>query len=245
MRDFNILVTSVPKCGTYLGGAFVKAAGFVDQELHVYNLAAEDYRGLDEDKKILKPVNTFSFDLISHLRWSKPGSFVVGHPGFTKDLKEYLQNERNTKVIYVSRDLRIACISQIKFLHRAENIHDYVKKEPFWSMEMGPEKIKSFLCSRAFHDWFSYAQVMQPVWPGADVLDNVFSVKYNDLKAEAPTALVNFLEVEFYDDYLGVQTRTYDPKGETSEELFAKHWSLDHQYLWEIIGGPALNKEYE
>jgi hypothetical protein len=240
---FNVMVSTVPKCGTYLGAALLRSIGFIDQELHVYNSAAENYRGLEEDEKIKEPVNTFDFNLVHHLRWSRPRTFVVGHPSLTQDLLNYLQTEDTTKVLYITRDLRLAAISQMRFLARAEDIHAYVKEEPFWTMSLGPEKILSFLCSRAFHEWLKYAHT-QKYWLGAESLDNLYIAKFQDLRTGSNLGLLSdFLECKIEPNYHGLPTRTYSSI--KSEEIFDKFWTDEHQRMWENTGASSLNRLYE
>jgi hypothetical protein len=248
MSNFNVLVSSVPKCGTYLGAAVLKSIGFIDQELHVYNGEVENYRNLPEGEKIKRPVSTFKFDLVNHLRWSKPGTFVVGHPGFVKDLSNYLCCESKTKAIYMIRDLREAAISQMRFLHKAEDIHDYVKQEKFWNMDRGPDKLFSFLCSRSFHEWLKYAHTKVYWLSGASVLDYIFLCRYEHLIAGHATtleALAAFLEVEHisHSAYLYLETRTLNGVG--SSKLEDWDWGKEHDRVWEASGANLLNTLYE
>lgn len=110
------IVLTIPKSGTYLIGAYLKKIGLIDTGVHLDDVGFTDYR----DRSIQEMVESYRdfrkiYSLDRAVRLLRPGQFAVGHIGFNE---KTVGDLRGTHVIFVSRELRSALISMMRWLSR-------------------------------------------------------------------------------------------------------------------------------
>jgi Sulfotransferase domain len=110
-----VLVVSLPKAGTYLVAELLKSLGYRSTGLHLGVGACTDYSEADPLEARRNPAKfTRDEPLHDSLKRIGPGEFAVGHLPFRQ---EVLQGTNRFKRLYVTRDLRTALISYMRFLH--------------------------------------------------------------------------------------------------------------------------------
>jgi hypothetical protein len=115
--DMNrTIVLTIPKSGTYLIGAYLKKLGLIDTGVHLDDVGFTDYR----NRSIQQMVESYRdfrkiYPLDRAVKLLRNGQFAVGHIGFNE---KTVRDLAETNVIFVSRELRSALISMMRWLSR-------------------------------------------------------------------------------------------------------------------------------
>ncbi len=110
----RVIVVSIPKSGTYLVAEVLKALGYRWTGMHLSETAYTDYSGSTLEEARHDPGRfARSEALPASLARIRAGEFAVGHLPFKA---EVLEMTSSFKRIYVTRDLRLALISYMRFL---------------------------------------------------------------------------------------------------------------------------------
>lgn len=243
--DARVIVVSIPKSGTYMVGALLRALNFVETEIHIHagGSTYADFRFVPlSDQKNVVP-------FIRHLRLKEtlcfilPGQYALSHLNYND---QHDQLTRNDKRIFVYRDIRDNLVSYLKwyFVSDKQTEHRYeweaeqderVRFLKFLKYE-GPDIIKQF---NKIAEWMNR--------------DNVFMFQYEafvgdhgEERADAlVTALIDYLGcIGAYDTtairqfVLNEQTRTKSDARSNWQDV----WSDDVEAVFRELGFDQLNR---
>ncbi len=110
----RVLVVSIPKAGTYLVAEVLKALGYRSTGMHLAEAAYSDYNGAGLDEARRNPGRFARSEPLSRsLVRIAAGQFAVGH---LPCKEEIVRATASFKRIYLTRELRTALISYMRFM---------------------------------------------------------------------------------------------------------------------------------
>jgi hypothetical protein len=141
----RVLVVSIPKSGTYLMAELLKALGYASTGMHLAETAYSDYKGVDLEEARTHPGRFARTEPLSQsLSRIKAGEFAVGH---LPCKNEIVDATSAFKRFYLTRDLRTALISYMRFMRTTGRMG---AKEMRWhSMADPQERLIHFLATSA------------------------------------------------------------------------------------------------
>jgi hypothetical protein len=237
----RVLVVSIPKAGTYLMAEVLKALGYGWTGMHLAEAAYSDYKGADLDEARVNPGRfARSEPLWQSLSRIRAGEFAVGHLPCKAEVVGFTACFRR---LYLTRDLRTALISYMRFLQSTGRMG---AKELSWYSIFDPkERLLNFLTTSApqlldglYHDLAGWLHV-----PG------VLHVRFEDLVHDSETAVrvvesvAGFLRVPA-GDTRGALSRTLASETITKSDGRTRlddFWSPEAEAQFVAIGGPELN----
>ncbi|HEV8002328.1 MAG TPA: sulfotransferase domain-containing protein [Planctomycetaceae bacterium] len=114
MPAHRVVVVSIPKSGTYLVAELLKALGYRWTGMHLAETAYTDYSGSQLQEARENPGRFARSEPLSvSLTRIHAGEFAVGHLPFKPEVVEAV---RPFKRLFVTRDLRSALISYMRFM---------------------------------------------------------------------------------------------------------------------------------
>lgn len=241
MANHRVVVVSIPKSGTYLVAELLKALGYRSTGMHLAETAYTDYTGSRlEDARRDPGRFTRSEPLPAALTRIGPGEFAVGHLPFKA---EVVEATAPFKRLFVTRDLRWALISYMRFMHSTGRlgakhlawypIADLRKRCYVFLQTTAPYLLKRFYEGLA----------------GWSQLTDVLPVRFEDVVSQGPRAtrtvesIARFLDLPHCDASsvlrasLAAETIT---KSEGLTQL-DDYWSREAERTFIAIGGPELN----
>jgi Sulfotransferase domain len=240
VADHRVIVVSIPKSGTYLVAELLKAMGYRWTGMHLAETAYTDYRGSALEEARQDPGRfARSEPLNLSLARIRSGEFAVGHLPFKDDV---VQMTAPFKRLYLTRSLRLALISYMRFLHATGRLG--AKHLPWYSIPDLRQRCSVFLQTTAPYLLARFYQGMAG-WPK---LTDALAVRFEDLTGDAERAtrtiesIAAFLGVPIGDaqsilrESLATETIT------KSDGLtrFEDYWSPEAERRFIEIGGAEL-----
>jgi hypothetical protein len=240
MPDHRVVVVSIPKSGTYLVAELLKTLGYRWTGMHLAESAYTDYTDSSLDEARQDPGRFARNEPLSlSLARIQAGEFAVGHLPFKDDV---IQMTAPFKRLYVTRSLRLALISYMRFLQATGRLG--AKHLPWYSIPDLRERSCVFLRTTAPYLLMRFYRGMT----GWSKFFDAFPVRFEDLTGDAERAartiesIASFLEVPTPDAphilraILESETIT---KSEGLTQL-DDYWSPQAEKLFVEIGGLEL-----
>jgi hypothetical protein len=241
MPEHRVLVVSIPKSGTYLAAELLKALGYRWTGMHLAETAYTDYSGSQLEEARQDPGRFARNEpLGTSLGRIHAGEFAVGHLPFKPGIVDATQP---FKRIYVTRDLRLALISYMRFMHSTGRLG--AKHLAWYPISDIRRRCLVFLRASAPYILRRFYEGMI----GWSTLDDTLPLRFEDLTGDvepatrAIAAVATFLGVSNCDapgilrSSLAAQTIT---KSEGLTRL-DDYWSPQAEQCFIEIGGPDLN----
>jgi hypothetical protein len=237
----RVLVVSLPKAGTYLVAEVLKALGYRSTGMHLAETAYSDYNGAELDEARRNPGRFARSEPLSQsLLRIAAGEFAVGHLACKRDIVE---QTASFKRIYLTRDLRTALVSYMRFLtttgrSNAREMSWYAVSEPKARVVEFLRTSAPIFLDRLYKDLAGWSQV-----PG------VRRLHFEDLMHERETAP---RAVESIADFLGqpsCDARRILNSSLASDTItksdgltqLADYWSPEAERQFIAIGGAGLS----
>jgi Sulfotransferase domain len=193
MADEPLFVISLPKAGTYLTAELLKALGYRFTGWHVGEVGCTDYSRSDLLEARRNPAKyTRSGSPETFLSQIRPGEFAVGHLPFTKEM---VQATAGFKRIYLTRDLRTALISYMRFLEDTGRMG--AASSPWFGLADRRLRVAVFLQHTA-------PQILEQLYErmvGWSRIERTHLIRFEDLISDVPRATRT---VEALAGFLGV-----------------------------------------
>jgi len=235
------LVLSLPKSGTYLVAELLKALVYRSTGMHLAEKAYTDYSEAEIQDARRDPGRfARSEPLDKSLTRIQPGEFAVGHLPFNEATREATTR---FKRIYLTRDLRTALISYMRFMHSTGRLG--AEQLAWYPIADSRKRLIVFLTTTAPYLLNRFYQCMA----GWTELDDVLHERFEDLTAgpAKATAVIDrvaaHLGVSGYDGPTVLQTilaaETITKSGRLTR--LREYWSPDAEKRFIEIGGLELN----
>jgi Sulfotransferase domain len=180
MRNQRVIVVSIPKSGTYLVAEILKALDYRWTGMHLAETAYTDYSGSALEEARQDPGRFARSEPLSvSLGRIHDGEFAVGHLPFKDDVVELT---RPFKRLFVTRDLRLALVSYMRFLHSTGRLG--ARHLPWYSIPDERQRCLAFLHSTGPYMLKRFYEGMV----GWSRLDGTLHVRFEDLTGEAGQA---------------------------------------------------------
>lgn len=245
----RVLLTSIPKSGTYLFGELFRKLGFVDAGIHIEGRGGNsftDYRFTSlSDARQNPHLEPISLPLARTLGLILPGQYVVSHLQVTDDLPTSVL--AGFKVAFACRNLRACLVSLMLFLVRTASDSEAVA--PLLKIE-SDERRTLFMLRHYGQQFLDEASLMMNVLARTDVLRLKFEDAVNLRDGPARTGLmkriVEFLDLDVDDtrligilnETLGANTMTRSAQPTSIE----RYWSTKAEREFARMGGCDLNR---
>jgi Sulfotransferase domain len=240
-QENRILVVSLPKAGTYLVAEVLKALGYGWTGMHLAEKAYSDYKGADLDEARNNPGRFARHELLEQsLSRIGAGEFAVGH---LPCKAEIISATASFKRLYLTRDLRTALISYMRFMQATGRFG--AKDLPWYPIPDPRQRLARFLATTA-------PNLLARLYAGLSgwlQMPAVMHVRFEDLMHDPETALG---VVESIAAFLGVAS--CDPSDILQKSLASQtitksegltrlddYWSPEAEAQFVAIGGPELN----
>jgi hypothetical protein len=242
-RGAPVIVVSLPKSGTYLMAELLKTLGCRWTGLHLAERGFSDYRGADILEARHRPHQFARHEPLSmSLTRIQAGEFAVGHLPFNE---EVLQATARFKRIYLTRDLRSALVSYMRFLHDTGRLG--AEQSLWYSIPDLRKRLLAFLSTTAP---YLLARLYKGM-TGWSQLDGLTHVRFEDLTSGGERAI---RAVDSVATLLGAGAANYDARNSLQSILAAEtitksgrltrlneYWSLEAEKRFVEIGGEELN----
>jgi hypothetical protein len=240
MAHGPLIVISLPKAGTYLMAELLKALGYRATGWHLGAKGCTDYTGADFRVARRNPAaytrNGTPSEFLSQVR---PGEFAVGHLPCNDEL---LQATARFQRLYLTRDLRTALVSYMRFL--ADTGRMDAKHLPWYPLANVRQRVAVFLETTAPR----ILEVLYERMVGWPEVEAIHHVRFEDLTADTPEslrvidALAAWLGVTNYDADSILHTSLSAHTVTKSEGLtqLADYWSDDAEKWFHKIGAATL-----
>lgn len=240
-RGPRILVTSVPKAGTYLVAALLEGLGSVSAGMHVAEWGLTDTRHPAEVVRSDPLSVTATIPVEEVVPLIAPGQFVVGHLPHSERVESAFAG---FSIIFLRRDVRDAFVSFMRYMGR----NRYGSASEGWGdLPDGRAKMTVF-AHRHGAEFFSMAMPMAS-WCDAETITCVtFEDLVGDNGTETQlTAIANLADVvgprRTRADELIRQALAADTLTRSSERThFESCWSDEVDQLFSDLGGYTLNR---
>jgi Sulfotransferase domain len=241
MSNHRVIVVSIPKSGTYFVAELLKALGYRWTGMHLAETAYTDYSGSALEQARQDPGRfARSEPLSASLNRIHSGEFAVGHLPF-KD--EIVEAARPFKRLFVTRDLRLALISYMRFMQSTGRLG--ARHLAWYSIPDLRQRCQVFLRTSAPYMLKRFYEGMV----GWSKLADTLHVRFEDLTNDAAAATRT---IESVATYLGV------PKCDAQEVLrtslatetitksdgltrLEDYWSAEAEARFIEIGGLEMN----
>lgn len=240
MEHAPVIVISLPKAGTYLVAELLKAFGYRATGWHLGAKGCTDYSRANLVEARRNPAKyTRNGAPREFLKKVWPGEFAVGHLPYTDEI---LQATAGFQRLYLTRDLRTALVSYMRFL--ADTGRMDAKNLPWYSLADRRQQVVVFLATTA-------PRILEALYNrmvGWSELEGVHQVRFEDLTGDTPQALATtdalaaFLGITNYDADTILQTSLAATTVTKSDGLtqLADYWSDDAEKWFHQIGAVAL-----
>jgi hypothetical protein len=241
MPDHRVIVVSIPKSGTYLVAEILKALGYRWTGMHLAETAYTDYTGSALEEARQDPGRfARSEPLSASLTRIHPGEFAVGHLPFKT---EVIETTRPFKRIFVTRDLRVALISYMRFMHSTGRLG--ARHLAWYPISDLRQRCHVFLQTSAPYMLKRFYEGMV----GWSQLDETLHVRFEDLTKDAALAtrtiesIATFLDVPNCDPHriLGASLATETITKSEGVTRLDDYWSRQAEQRFVEIGGLELN----
>jgi hypothetical protein len=240
-EDNRVLVVSLPKAGTYLVAEVLKALGYGWTGMHLAEKAYSDYKGADLDEARNNPGRFARNEpLEQSLSRIGAGEFAVGH---IPCKAEIISATASFKRLYLTRDLRTALISYMRFLQSTGRFG--AKELPWYPIPDPRERLVRFLATSA-------TNLLARLYAGLSgwsQMPAVLHVQFEDLTDDPEMAIrvvesiAAFLNVASCDAG-DILKRSLASRTITKSEGLTQiddYWSPEAEAQFVAIGGPELN----
>jgi hypothetical protein len=241
MPDHRVIVVSIPKSGTYLVAELLKVLGYRWTGMHLAEAAYTDYSGSALEEARQDPGRFARNEPLSaSLGRIHAGEFAVGHLLF-KD--EAIQATKPFKRLFLTRDLRSALISYMRFMQTTGRLG--ARQLAWYSIPDLRRRCHVFLQTSAPYMLKRFYEGMV----GWSRLDGTLHVRFEDLMNEAQIAT---RAIESVAEFLGVPN--CDAQSVLQSSLAAEtitksdgvtrlddYWSDEAEKRFVEIGGLSLN----
>jgi hypothetical protein len=241
MPDHRVIVVSIPKSGTYLVAELLKALGYRWTGMHLAETAYTDYSGSVLAEARQDPGRfARSEPLSASLGRIHPGEFAVGHLPF-KD--EVVEATRPFKRLFVTRDLRSALISYMRFMRTTGRLG--ARHLAWYSIPDPRQRCHVFLQASAPYMLKRFYEGMV----GWSKLDGTQHVQFEDLTSDTQRAtrviesVAKFLGIPNCDAESVLRTSLATETITKSEGVtrLDDYWSDQAEQRFVEIGGLELN----
>ncbi|HEV8067163.1 MAG TPA: sulfotransferase domain-containing protein [Planctomycetaceae bacterium] len=241
MPDHRVIVVSIPKSGTYLAAELLKALGYQWTGMHLAETAYTDYTGSALEEARQDPGRFVRSEPLSvSLTHIQPGQFAVGHLPFKDDV---VQATGPFKRLYLTRDLRLALISYMRFMHTTGRLG--AKHLAWYSIPDLRKRCYVFLQTSAPYMLKRFYEGMV----GWSNLDDTLPVRFEDLTNDAERAT---RVIESVAKFLGTPSCDAQSilRASLATETITKsdgltrlddYWSSQSEKCFIEIGGADLN----
>jgi hypothetical protein len=240
MEHGPLIVISLPKAGTYLVSELLKAFGYHATGWHLVAKFCTDYSHADFADARRNPAKYSREGKPSEfLSQVWPGEFAVGHLACND---EVLAATAHFKRIYLTRDLRTALVSYMRFLTDTGRMD--VKNTPWYHLTDPRQRMAVFLATMAPKIVAATYERMA----GWTQVDGVHHVRFEDLTSDTPEAvrtidaLAAWLGVKNYDADRILHTSLAADTVTKSDGLtqLSDYWSEEAEHWFRKIGAAAL-----
>jgi hypothetical protein len=240
MKNGPLIVISLPKSGTYLMAELLKAFGYRATGWHLSARYCTDYSHADLVEARRDPAkysrNGTPGEFLSRVR---PGEFAVGHLPYNEEI---LQATAGFQRLYLTRDLRTALVSYMRFL--ADTGRMDAKNLPWYPLADPRQRVVVFLATTAPR----LLEALYERMVGWSQLDAIHHVRFEDLTADTPQALrtidalASSLDVKHDDANTLLQTSLSATTVTKSDGLtqLDDYWSDDAEKWFHRIGAADL-----
>jgi Sulfotransferase domain len=240
-----LIVISLPKAGTYLVAELLKALGYRATGWHLVAKFCTDYSTADFAEARRNPAKySRKGNPSEFLSQVRPGEFAVGHLPCNDEVRAATAR---FKRIYLTRDLRTALVSYMRFL--ADTGRMDAKNSPWYHLTDPRRRLAVFLATTAPKLLETIYERMVG-WPEVEAIHHV---RFEDLTAGTPQALrvidalAAWLGITNYDAdsilHTGLSAHTVT-KSEGLTQL-ADYWSDDAEKWFHKIGAATLQARLE
>jgi hypothetical protein len=241
MPDHRVIVVSIPKSGTYLVAEILKALGYRSTGMHLAETAYTDYTGSPLAEARQDPGRFIRSEPLSRsLARIQPGEFAVGHLPF-KD--EVVHATRPFKRLFLTRDLRLALISYMRFMQATGRLG--ASQLAWYSIPDLRQRCHVFLQASAPYILKRFYEGMV----GWKECDGTLPVRFEDLTNDTQRAAG---VIESIAEFLGVANCNAQDvlRSSLATETITKsdgltrledYWSAQAEKRFIEIGGPELN----
>lgn len=239
-----IIVTSLPKAGTYLLGEFLLQLGYRHSFMHLFEDSADHYDASDLERGRKFPLEYKRAQMLEDsLKELDAQSFAVGHliPN-----AYVLAQLRRCNVVFLKRNLKDCIVSYLRF--NCSTGRDNTKDKPWYHMTDRREQLVAYMKERA-ENMIKSAENLFP-W---EEQENILTVRFEDIK-ENPGAGLEIIRLA---NYLGKKcnpaeaeqmaetayaTKTLTSSGKTS--VRGEYWSEDAEKIFREYGGNKVNRKF-
>ncbi len=241
VTDHRVLVVSIPKAGTYLVAECLKALGYRWTGVHLAESAYTDYSGSALEDARRDPGRFARSEPLSvALERIHAGDFAVGHLPF-KD--EIIEATRPFKRLFLTRDLRAALVSYMRFMHSTGRLG--AAQLPWYALPDLRQRCLVFLQTTAPYLLKRFYAPMV----GWSKLHDTLQVRFEDLMgdAERATSVIDsvaaFLDVQTCDAQSVLRASLLSETITKSDGLtqLDDYWSPEAERRFLEIGGGELN----
>jgi Sulfotransferase domain len=241
MPNHRVIVVSIPKSGTYLVAELLKALGYRWTGMHLAETAYTDYGGSALDQARQDPGRfARSEPLSASLNRIHAGEFAVGHLPFKDDVVEAT---RPFKRLFVTRDLRVALISYMRFMQSTGRLG--ARHLAWYSIPDLRQRCQVFLRTSAPYMLKRFYEGMAGWSKLADTLHVRFEDLTNDAVAATRTieSVATYLGVPKCDAHEVLRTSLATETITKSDGLtrLEDYWSAEAEARFIEIGGLELN----
>jgi Sulfotransferase domain len=235
------LVLSLPKSGTYFVAELLKAIGYRSTDMHLAESAFSNYKGADLAEARQNPgLFARNEPLGESLTRIRPGEFAVGH---LPCKAEIATATTSFKRLYLTRDLRTALISYMRFLQSTGRFG--AAQLSWYSMADPRQRVVNFLATTA-------PLLLKRLYAGMAGwrhVEGILHVRFEDLMCDEQRALgvvesiATFLDVAKCDPRRALRSSFAAETITRSDGLtqLDAYWSPDAERQFASIGGPELN----
>ncbi len=240
----SVLVISIPKSGTYLMTEILKNLGYSWTGMHLAEEAYTDYASANlEDARENPALFARSEPLTESLTRIGPGEFAVGHLPFRVPV---LKETARFKRIYMTRDLRVALVSYMRFLRVTGRLG--ARQMPWYAMRDPQEQTVSFLSSTGPYLLREFYACMV----GWEKVPGVLSLRFEELTAGGEKsvstvgAIAHYLGIEGCNaaDILRKSLAAETITKSTGTTRLEDYWSEEAERRFARMGGAELNRRF-
>jgi hypothetical protein len=241
MPNHQVVVVSIPKSGTYLVAELLKTLGYRWTGMHLAETAYTDYSASSLQEAREDPGRFARNELLSSsLTRIGRGEFAVGHLPFKDEIVEATKPFRR---LFVTRDLRLALISYMRFMHTTGRLG--ARHLAWYSIPDLRRRCHVFLQTSAPYMLKRFYEGMV----GWSKLDGTLHVRFEDLTSHADQAaqaiesLATFLNLPHCNarEVLRASLATETITKSDGLTRLDDYWSAEAEKRFIEIGGLELN----
>jgi Sulfotransferase domain len=243
MPAHRVVVVSIPKSGTYLVAELLKTLGYRWTGMHLAETAYTDYSGSQLQEARENPGRFARSEPLSvSLTRIHAGEFAVGHLPFKREVVEAV---RPFKRLFVTRDLRSALISYMRFMQTTGRLG--ARQLAWYSIPDLRQRCQVFLRTSAPYMLQRFYEGMI----GWSNLDGTLHVRFEELTNDTPQGAGTIESVATFLGVSNCEARAVLRASLASETItksdgltrLEDYWSDEAEKCFIEIGGLELNAQ--